>query len=47
MDKLINTIGLAIVAAKYTSVLLLAGLTLSTGVMAAEAFVLLGTESTE
>jgi hypothetical protein len=36
MDKIINTLGLCIIASKYAIVLLMAGITLSTGVVAAE-----------
>lgn len=36
MEKIINTLGLCILASKYAAVLLVAGITLSTGVLAAE-----------
>jgi hypothetical protein len=36
MDKIINTLGLCIIASKYAIVLLMAGITFSTGVVAAE-----------
>ncbi|MGD8110584.1 hypothetical protein ACQEXU_08345 [Vibrio sp. TRT 21S02] len=47
MEKIINTIGLAILTAKYTSILLLAGITFSTGAIAAESLILLGGEPAE
>ncbi|MGY3572219.1 hypothetical protein J4N42_21595 [Vibrio sp. SCSIO 43135] len=36
MERVINTIGLGVIASKYTIVLLFAGITFSTGVFAAE-----------
>lgn len=40
MEKIINTLGLAIIASKYAVVILLTGLTLTTGAIASEAFTL-------
>jgi|GEM_PF-3095199 len=47
MEKAINTLGMAIIASKYVGVLLFAGMTISTGTIAAEALVLTGTEGND
>lgn len=47
MDRLINTIGMAIIFAKYTVFVLLAGLTVATGVNAADPSILLVLENNE
>ncbi|MDN3682823.1 hypothetical protein QWZ04_21185 [Vibrio tapetis subsp. quintayensis] len=47
MDKAINALGMAIIASKYAGVLLFAGLTLSTGTIAAEALLFTGSEGNE
>lgn len=46
MDKIINTLDLYIIASKYAIVLLMAGITFSTGVVAAE-LLYTGMESSE
>jgi len=40
MNKLINTLGIAIVASKYAAVILIAGLTITTGAVSAESMML-------
>ncbi|MCW8344540.1 hypothetical protein MD535_00670 [Vibrio sp. ZSDZ65] len=46
MEKIINTLGLCILASKYMAVLLVAAITVSTGAFAAE-FLYTGLESTD
>ena len=46
MEKIINTLGLCILASKYVAVLLVAGITVSTGAFAAE-LLYTGLENTE
>ncbi|EDL54617.1 MULTISPECIES: hypothetical protein [Vibrio] len=47
MEKIINTIGLCIIASKYAIVLLVAGITFSTGALATELLLCTGLESSE
>ncbi len=47
MEKIINTIGLCIIASKYAIVLLMAGITFSTGVLATELILCSGLENSE
>jgi hypothetical protein len=47
MSQAINVLGMAIIASKYAAVLLIAGLTVSTGVVAGELMILTGLESNE
>ncbi|MCJ2376116.1 hypothetical protein LNL84_04640 [Vibrio sp. ZSDZ34] len=46
MEKVINTLGLLIIACKYAAVLLVAGIAISTGAVAAD-MLLIGMEGTE
>ncbi|MDB1123518.1 hypothetical protein [Vibrio algarum] len=47
MNNMINTLGLAIIASKYAVVLLLAGLSISTGTIASEGLMLMNVGSNE
>ncbi|WED20845.1 hypothetical protein L3Q72_09330 [Vibrio sp. JC009] len=47
MERAINALGLSIIACKYAAVILLAGLSLSTGAIAAEVMLLTGAEGNE
>ncbi|MDN3697376.1 MULTISPECIES: hypothetical protein [Vibrio] len=47
MEKAINALGIAIIASKYAGVILFAGLTLSTGALAADALYLTGAENND
>ena len=47
MGKIINVLGMAIIASKYAAVLLIAGVTVSTGALAGEFMMLTGLESNE
>jgi hypothetical protein len=46
MEKVINALGLLIIACKYAAVLLVAGITISTGAIAAD-MLLIGMEASE
>ncbi|MGF1747859.1 MULTISPECIES: hypothetical protein [Vibrio] len=46
MEKIINTLGLCILASKYVAVLLVAGITVSTGALAAD-LLCIGLENSE
>ncbi|MDF2153256.1 hypothetical protein [Vibrio sp. CAU 1672] len=47
MHKIINTIGMMIIAGKYALFILLAGLTVATGVNAADPALIMGLEGNE
>ncbi|MGR5095912.1 hypothetical protein ACPV5O_18810 [Vibrio maritimus] len=47
MERIINTLGLCIIASKYAIVLLMAGITFSSGAFAAELLLCTGMENSD